>query len=100
MGIRYSKPPVLLRDVIGDFDTVTCLLESQAPYAPLGGWVSPGADPNARTRPMWVQRDWEHDVCAAGRSALFLRHAVYIEAAKQFYGAEVVEPKSVYVNLM
>jgi len=100
MGIRYAKPPVLMHDVIGDLDAVTRLLESQAPYTPLGGWYSPGADPNARTRPMWFQNDWVHDTFAAEGSNLFLRHQGYIDAAKQFYGAEVVEPKSVYVNLM
>ena len=100
MGIRYSKPPVLLRDVIDDLDAVDRLLEEQAPYTPLGGWYSPGADPHARTRPMWFQNDWVHDTYAAEGSGLFLRHPGYIEAAKAFYGAEVVEPQSVYVNLM
>jgi hypothetical protein len=100
MGIRYSKPPVLMRDVIGDLDAAVRLLESQAPYTPLGGWYSPGADPHARTRPMWFQNDWVHDTFAAEGSDLFLQHEGYIEAAKAFYGAEVVEPKSVYVNLM
>ena len=74
MGIRYSKPPVLMHDVIGDLDAVERLLESQAPYAPLGGWFRPGADPHARTRPMWFQKDWVHDVFAAEGSDLFLRH--------------------------
>ena len=100
MGIRYSKPPVLMHDVIEDLDAVVRLLESQAPYTPLGGWYNPGADLHARTRPMWFQNDWVHDVFAAEGSDLFLQHAGYIEAAKEFYGAEVVEPKSVYVNVM
>jgi len=100
MGIRYSKPPVLMQDVIGDLDAAVRLLESQAPYTPLGGWYSPGADPHARTRPMWFQNDWVHDDFAAEGSDLFLRHEGYIDAAKAFYGAEVIEPKSVYVNLM
>lgn len=100
MGIRYSKPPVLMHDVIGDLGAVVRLLESQAPYTPLGGWYSPGADPHARTRPMWFQNDWVHDTFAAEGSDLFLRHEGYVEAAKAFYGAEVIEPKSVYVNLM
>ncbi|MCJ7437904.1 MAG: hypothetical protein MUP97_09115 [Acidimicrobiia bacterium] len=91
---------MLMHDVIGDLDAVVRLLEAQAPYAPLGGWYSPGADPHARTRPMWFQNDWVHDTFAAEGSDLFLRHEGYIEAAKAFYGAEVVEPKSVYVNLM
>ena len=100
MGIRYSKPPVLMHDVIDDLDAADRLLAAQAPYTPLGGWYSPGADPHARTRPMWFQNDWVHDTFAAEGSDLFLRHPGYIEAAKAFYGAEVVEPQSVYVNLM
>ena len=55
---------------------------TQAPYIPLGGWYNPGADPHARTRPMWFQKDWVHDVFAADGSDLFLRHPAYIEAAK------------------
>ncbi len=97
---RRADPPVLMRDVIADLDDVTRLLESQAPYTPLGGWYNPGADPDACTRPMWFQNDWVHDTFAAEGSVLFLRHQGYIDAAKRFYGAEVVEPKSVYVNLM
>jgi len=100
MAIRYSRPPVLIHDVIADVRDVVGLLASQAPYNPLGGWYNPGADPHARTRPMWFQKDWVHDDFAAEGSDLFLQHPAYIEAAKQFYDAEVVEPKSVYVNLM
>jgi len=98
--MRYSLPPVLLHDVIDDVDAVVRLLESQAPYRPLGGWYSPGADPFARTRPMWFQEDWVHDTFAAPGSDLFLQHPAYLAAAKEFYDAEVVEPKSVYVNIM
>jgi hypothetical protein len=100
MGIRYSKPPVLMHDVIGDVGAVVTLLESQAPYGPLGGWYNPGADPHARTRPMWFQHDFVHDTFHADGSDLFLQHPLYIEEAKRFYDAEVVEPHSVYVNLM
>ena len=100
MGIRYSKPPVLVHDVIGDLGTVVRLLESQAPYHPLGGWYSPGADPDARTRPMWFQQDWVYDTFAADGAEMFLRHPAYLDGARQFYDAEIVEPVSVYVNLM
>jgi hypothetical protein len=100
MGIRDARPPVLLHDVIDDMSEVVRLLESQAPYHPLGGWFSPGADPHARTRPMWFQKDWVHDTFHAPGSDLFLRHPRYLEAARSFYDAEVVEPQSVYVNLM
>ena len=98
--IRCADPPVLLTDVIDDLAAVVALLEGDAPYTPLGGWYNPGADPHARTRPMWFQHDWVHDTYHAEGSDLFLLHPTYIEAAKAFYGAEVVEPVSVYVNLM
>jgi hypothetical protein len=100
MGIRYSRPPVLLHDVVEDMSEVVQLLEAQAPYNPLGGWYNPGADPHARTRPMWFQKDWVHDTFHAPGSDLFLRRPAYFEAASSFYDAEVVEPHSVYVNLM
>jgi hypothetical protein len=100
MGIRYAKPPVLLHDVIDDMSAVVRLLESQAPYNPLGGWYNPGADPHARTRPLWFQKDWVHDTFHAPGSDQFLLHPTYLDAARSFYGAEVVEPHSVYVNLM
>jgi len=100
MGIRYAKPPVLMRDVIDDLDAVVRVLVAQAPYTPLGGWFRSGAESPERTRPMWFQNDWVHDDFAAEGADCFLRHAGYIEAAKQFYDAEVVEPQSVYVNVM
>jgi hypothetical protein len=100
MAIRYARPPILLHDVIDDLDAVNRLLESNAPYAPLGGWFSPGADPNVRTRPMWFQKDWVHDTFHAPGSELFFEHPRYLDEAKRFYDAEVVVPTSVYVNLM
>jgi hypothetical protein len=98
--MRASDPPTLLRDVIPDPGDVVRLLESQAPYRPLGGWYNPGADMHARNRPMWFQHDWVHADFAAPGSDLFLQHPAYLQAARDFYGAEIVEPKSVYVNVM
>lgn len=100
MGIRYSKPPVLMHNVIGDLDAALKLLEGQAPYTPLGGWFSPGIDPDLANRSMWFQNDFVYDTFHAPGSEIFLNHEGYIEAAKQFYEAEIVEPHSVYVNLM
>ena len=44
--MRDAPPPLLLRDVIGDLAVVVELLTRRAPYSPLGGWYSPGADPH------------------------------------------------------
>ncbi len=98
--MHVSDPPILLTDVIGDVGAAVDLLAQEAPYTPLGGWYNPGADPHARTRPLWFQNDWVHDTYAAPGSELFLHNEAYIDAAKAYYGAEVVEPHSVYVNQM
>ena len=45
MGIRYSKPPVLMHDVIGDLGAVVRLLERQAPYTPPWWVVQPRRGP-------------------------------------------------------
>ncbi len=58
---HVSPPPILLTDVVDDTAAVVALLAQEAPYTPLGGWYNPGADPTARTRPMWFQNDWVHD---------------------------------------
>jgi hypothetical protein len=98
--MRDAPDPVLMRDVIADLDAVVDLLVHRAPYAPLGGWYNPDADPHARTRPMWFRDDWAHaDVVVPG-AEIFLCHEGYLAAAKDVFGAEVVEPTSVYVNLM
>lgn len=98
--VRYSDPPVLLHDVIGDLDAVARLLERQAPYTPLGGWFRSGRAPAVPTLPMWFQNDWVHDTYVAEGSEMFLHHPTYLEATARYYDAEVVEPHSVYVNLM
>ena len=97
---HVSPPPILLTDLVADTADVVELLAQEAPYTPLGGWYNPGADPTARTRPMWFQNDWVHDTYAAPGSDLFLHHPTYMETAKTFFNAEIVEPHSVYVNHM
>lgn len=98
--VRYSEPPILLHDVIDDLDAVVRLLERQAPYTPLGGWFRSGRAPDVPTLPMWFQNDWVHDGFVAEGAEQFLHHPAYLDAAARYYGAEVVEPQSVYVNLM
>lgn len=98
--IHYSDPPVLLRDVFDDVGDVVRLLERNAPYTPLGGWYRPDADLDAPTNPMWFQNDWVHADLRVDGSELFLFHERVTQAARDFYGAEVILPHSVYVNLM
>jgi hypothetical protein len=92
---HYSQPPLLLRDVIADLGDVVRLLERDAPYTPLGGWSRPGADPDEATSAMWFDNDWVHaDLCVEG-SELFLFHERVMQAARDFYDAEVIVPRPV-----
>ena len=98
--MHVADPPILLTDVLDDVGAAIKLLAQEAPYAPLGGWYSPGADPHARTRPLWFRGDWVNETDATPGSELFLHLPAYIDSAKAYYGAEIVEPHSVYVNQM
>ncbi len=98
--IHYSDPPILLRDVIEDVGDVVRLLERNAPYTPLGGWYRPDADLDAATSPLWFQNDWVHADLRVEGAELFLFHERVTQAARDFYGAEVILPHSLYVNVM
>ena len=98
--IRYADAPILLTGVISDESEVVGLLERNAPYTPLGGWYRPGVDPDAPSSPMWFQNDWVHSDLRVPGSELFLFHEGIMQAARDFWGAEVVLPHSVYVNMM
>ncbi|MEM9176911.1 MAG: hypothetical protein AAGC67_16945, partial [Myxococcota bacterium] len=98
--LHYAEPPVLIRDVIDDLEGVYALLAAEAPYTPLGGWYAPGANPDAATSALWFQQDWVHADERAPGSELFLECERYFEVTRDYYAAEVVEPHSVYVNLM
>ncbi len=98
--IRYSAPPLLLRDVFGDLEPVRGLLRRAAPYTPLGGWYRPDAELDEPTSPMWFQNDFVHDTLHVAGADIFLHNARYVDAAQRFYDAEVIRPHSVYVNVM
>ena len=95
-----AGPPILLTDVLDDVGAAIKLLGQGAPYPVLGGWYSPGSDPHARTRPLWFRNDLANETLAVPGSEMFMGHPMYLECAKAFYGTELVEPHSVYVNLM
>jgi len=98
--MQYAEPPLLLENVIAEPSKVIALLEQNVPYTPLGGWYRPGVDPDEATSAMWFQKDWVHDGVAVEGADLFLEHEAYFEASRRFYGAELILPHSVYVNIM
>lgn len=94
------KQPILLEALIDDLDAVVALYESAAPYHPLGGWFRPDLEGGEVRSPMWFQGDWVHAGLRIPGAELFLYNERVLEAARRFSGAEVVEPHTVYVNLM
>jgi hypothetical protein len=98
--IQYSKPPILLQDVIPNMADVVALLGQNAPYTPLGGWYRPDVDPDVPSSAMWFQNDWVHADLQVKGAELFLFHERFTQAARDFYDAEVIVPHSVYVNMM
>ncbi|MFP8878999.1 MAG: hypothetical protein VCE43_05780 [Myxococcota bacterium] len=98
--LHYSKPPILLDDLIDDLDEVARLFERNAPYTPLGGWFRPDHGGAEAMSFMWFQKDWVHADFSAEGADLFLWHERVIAAARDFYDAEVVVPHTLYVNLM
>ncbi len=97
--VHYANPPILLNEVINDLDAVKKLVERNAPYTPLGGWFRPDNIGGEAMSPMWFQKDWVHADFASEGSELFLEHKRIIQAAQEFYNAEIVEPHTIYANM-
>ncbi len=95
-----SRAPLLLHDLIDDLDAAMGLFVRNAPYTPLGGWYRPDHAQGEATNPMWFQKDWVHADFSAEGAELFLWNERFMEAAREFYSAEEIVPRSVYVNLM
>ncbi len=95
-----SKPPILLEALIEDRAEVAGIFARAAPYTPLGGWFRPDLPGDEASSPMWFQNDWVHADFSVQGADLFFRNPRLIAAAQEFYAAEVVVPRTIYVNLM
>ncbi len=106
-GLRIGWPrrPRLLADVF-DVDEMRALVRANAPYAPIQRYFASaeeqgasGGESSTFVAP-WFRGDWvlRGDELVAGARAV-LDHEPFIDAAKQVFGAEVVRPTDVYLNL-
>lgn len=99
-GAEWPDPPIQLDDVMPDREAVVALLERNAPYLPLGGWFRPDQDDDSPTSRMWFQKTlMGGEVCVEG-SEMFVEHEGVLDAMRRFYGAEVIVPHTLFVNLM
>ena len=97
---HVSEKPIFVPNLLQDPGQVVTLLEDNAPNTPLGGWLWPGADPDAPTRPLWFQNDWVQGEIRVPGAEVFLFHEEVMATARRFYDAEVVVPHTLYVNVM
>ncbi len=98
--VATPNKPILLEGLIENLDLVVRLFEENAPYTPLGGWFRPDQKQTLATSPMWFQKDWAFQDFVAEGAELFMWHQRVIETARGIFDAEVVVPRTLYVNLM
>lgn len=96
---HVSRAPVLLENLFDDPAMVVDRLRQNAPYTPLGGWFRPDQGNGEAMSPMWFQQDWFQGDYEAEGAELFMMNERVVQAAKDFYDAEVVLPHTLYVNL-
>ncbi len=112
MSDRSPLPPVLLPHAVDDPDRIAQLIAERAPYRPVQRYManraeyatlsggSSGADPAGAVPVAPVFRgDWAFDGRVEPGVEPLLRHETFIEAARTLFGAEIVRPHTVYVNL-
>ena len=112
MSFNKPKAPVVIDEVLPDASVVRELLLRGAPYWTVQRYVKNLSEMSAlsdagkrgrKGRPMsiapWFRGDWAYDEPLVDGAKVFLRHEAFTEAAKQMFGAAVVVPQIVYVNL-
>jgi hypothetical protein len=106
--VQLPRPAVVLAEAVDDTDLVERLLRTCGPYWPVQRYVSndaeyaalSGGNPDA-TMPVGpvFRGNWAlHDEVLPGVEPL-LHNAAFVEGARQLFGASVVRPTTVYVNL-
>jgi hypothetical protein len=105
---QLPRPPVTLGVAIDDPSVVHRLIDAHAPYWPVQRYFANSAEYAALSgrgahAPMVVapvfRGNWAADGAVAAGVEPLLQHRPFIEAAKQLFGAEIVRPTTVYVNL-
>jgi hypothetical protein len=107
MSIAPPRPPVLLDPAVDDPDEVRRLVDAHAPYWPVQRYFANGAEYAALSgndgaampvAPVF-RGNWAVEGKALPGVEPLLHHAGFAEAARRLFGAELVRPQTVYVNL-
>jgi hypothetical protein len=107
-SIPPPRPPILLDPAVADPEAVRRLVEARAPYWPVQRYFANGAEYAALSggdaaAPMVVgpvfRGNWAVDGAAEDGVAPLLEHEPFALAARKLFAAELVRPRTVYVNL-
>jgi hypothetical protein len=102
------RPPVLVAPALDDPSALLRLVEARAPYWPVQRYFANGAEYAALSgsggpAPMVVapvfRGNWAVDGVPEPGVEPLLAHAPFVDAARRLFGAELVRPQQVYVNL-
>jgi hypothetical protein len=115
MTFAHPLPPIAIEHVLSDPGEVHTLIANGSPYYSVQRYVESldqlralseagQDDRRAPHKPMLVAPWFRGDWCVPGRPhvpgvARFLEHPAFHSAAQQLFGAAVVRPEHVYVNL-
>jgi hypothetical protein len=108
-SIPLPRPPVLLERATDDPELVRRLIRELAPYWPVQRYFANGAEyaalsgsgasPAAMIVAPVFRGNWAALGKAVDAAAPLLDHPPFVAAARRLFGAEIVLPQNVYVNL-
>jgi hypothetical protein len=108
MPVPLPRAPILLDPAVDDPDGVRRLVAAHAPYWPVQRYFANGAEyaalsGGAGAAPMPVapvfRGNWATEGKAIDGLEPLLGHAPFVAAARRLFGAELVRPQQMYVNL-
>jgi len=100
------RPPILLDQAFDDPDAVLALVPRHAPYWPVMRYAAAAGELEAMVGDVpysvepWFRGDWAGDAPSVEGVDAVLENPIFVDAARRLFDAEIVSPRSVYVNLM
>ena len=103
----HPRTPILLDKAFDDPATVLAMVPRFAPYWPVMRYAAAESELKAMigdgvryaVEP-WFRGDWAGDAASVEGVEVVLANPIFLAAARRLFDAEVVVPRSVYVNLM
>lgn len=105
--LGVPRPPVVVDRAFEDPDAIRALVAQHAPYWPVLRYAvganelkAVGGAAHGITVPPWFRGDWAYGEPLVEGAERVLGNPAFRDAAAQLFGAAVVRPQIVYVNVM